>query len=68
MLNSTQIQFTNKSSASHISTTSTINNQTTHFVLYIASLMEYVFPSLIIFIFLDLNLTCAPYNQELFNR
>jgi len=61
MLNSTQIQFTNKCSSSHIGTTSTINNQITHF-FYITSHMEDVFPLLITIIFINLNLKCVPYN------
>ena len=43
MLNSTQIKFTNKGNASHISATFTIYNQTTHLILYISSCME-MFP------------------------
>jgi hypothetical protein len=68
MLNNTQIQFTNKGNANHISTTSTINNQTTHFILNITSCMEDVFPLLITIIFLYLNLKCVPYNQGLLNK
>jgi hypothetical protein len=33
MFNSTQIQFPTKGNANHISTTSTINNQTIHLIL-----------------------------------
>jgi len=68
MFNNTQIHFTNKGSANHISTTSTINNQVAHLVLYITSHLEDIFLLLITIIFLDLNLKYAPYNQGLLNR
>jgi len=69
MLNRIQVHFTNKGSTRYISTTSTIYNQTTHLVLYMAMPMKDVLPLLINIIFLDLNLKCTSYNQGLtFNR
>jgi hypothetical protein len=59
MLNSTQIQFTNKGGTTNINTVFIIYNYTIYLALYITICMEDVLPLFISFIFLDLDLWLA---------
>jgi hypothetical protein len=55
MLSSSQVQLSNQSCASNISTTTFINNHTTYLIFYVTSIMKDILPLLINIFFTNLK-------------